>query len=726
MKRMFERKKNSIFHPAVLALMLISILLNIFLSMLIRTTDLPFFVDTVGTITATALGGIVPGIITAFITNAVNFLMDGQSIFYASLNMLIAIVSALFFGDNSPYSKHKRSGNKKICIPDVIIYILILSFIGGGIGGEITWYMNGVPSDAPLSVSIQRWLSDNLSLNIWLCHVIQTYITDTIDKAVSVGIAFIIITILPEKVKDYVRLSSWIQKPLTFEEQNLVHKKHKGRMSIGTRINLIIILSTLLITVVAFVFSLISFREKTIETLSESAEQIAYLASREIDPDMIDEYIKKGNAAQGYARVKGRLTIIKNSSPDIAFLYVYKIQKNSCRVVFDLGTTLSNGNYVEGEAPGVVVPVEEALQPYMNDLLAGKRIPPVQIVDEYGSFLASYCPVYDSKGNCVCYAVSNIESERIGFLLGKYFGKVILLFSGFMMLIVAVSILTTRYHIVMPIMSMTLYANELADSKGGADEESLEKIEELDIHTDDEVEQLYKAICKLTGETVFQLNENRNKAEAISKMQNVLIITMADMVESRDSDTGAHVLKTAAYVRIILQGLRRNGYYTEKITDKYMRDVEMSAPLHDVGKINIPDAILNKPGKLTAEEYEIMKTHTTAGMNILEKAISSMEGDNYLKEARNMAAYHHERWDGKGYPEGLHGEVIPLSARIMAVADVFDALSSPRVYKPAFPLEEALKMIQEGAGTQFDPKCVEVFVDSIVEVKKIHKKYQET
>ena len=156
-----------------------------------------------------------------------------------------------------------------------------------------------------------------------------------------------------------------------------------------------------------------------------------------------------------------------------------------------------------------------------------------------------------------------------------------------------------------------------------------------------------------------------------------------------------------------------------------MSDVVRSAPLHDVGKINIPDSVLNKPGKLTDEEYAIIKTHTTAGKKIMEKAISTVQGETYLKEARNMAAYHHERWDGKGYPEGLHGEVIPLAARIMAVADVFDALASPRVYKPAFPLEKALSIIQEGAGSQFDPKCVEVFMESLPEVKEVLKKYNQ-
>ena len=121
-----------------------------------------------------------------------------------------------------------------------------------------------------------------------------------------------------------------------------------------------------------------------------------------------------------------------------------------------------------------------------------------------------------------------------------------------------------------------------------------------------------------------------------------------------------------------------------------------------------------------------MKTHTVYGREIIEKVINTVNGENYLKEARNMAAYHHERWDGKGYPEKLHGQVIPLAARIMAVADVFDALTSPRVYKPAFSIEKALEIINDGAGKMFDPKVVEAFMDAMPEIKVVLKKYQES
>ena len=202
-------------------------------------------------------------------------------------------------------------------------------------------------------------------------------------------------------------------------------------------------------------------------------------------------------------------------------------------------------------------------------------------------------------------------------------------------------------------------------------------------------------------------------------------MVLADMVESRDENTGQHIRKTAAYVRIIVEQMKKEGIYADQLTDEFISDCIKSAPLHDVGKIQIPDAILNKPGKLTDEEYEIMKTHSRAGEEIITKVMETVPEPGYLEEARRLAAHHHERWDGRGYPDGLAGEETPLSARIMAVADVFDALISDRAYKKGFSFERSIGIIQEGIGTQFDPKVAEAFLHAEDEVRRVSQEFQD-
>lgn len=192
-------------------------------------------------------------------------------------------------------------------------------------------------------------------------------------------------------------------------------------------------------------------------------------------------------------------------------------------------------------------------------------------------------------------------------------------------------------------------------------------------------------------------------------MQSGMITFMAEVVENRDDNTGGHIRRTAKYVEDIARELKRQGIYKDILTDRYMDDMVVAAPLHDIGKIHIPDSVLNKPGRLTEEEFKIMKTHTTAGEELLIHAKTELGESEYLNIAVEMAAYHHEWWNGKGYPYGISGEEIPLCARIMAVADVFDALTSKRCYKNAMPLEKAYTIIREESGTHFDPAVVEAF-----------------
>ena len=190
----------------------------------------------------------------------------------------------------------------------------------------------------------------------------------------------------------------------------------------------------------------------------------------------------------------------------------------------------------------------------------------------------------------------------------------------------------------------------------------------------------------------------------------VAVETLGALAEHRDSDTGAHVVRTAHYVRELALRLRERGTPgSEELTDALIEDLFVAVPLHDIGKVGIPDHILLKPGKLTPEEFEIMKGHTTLGWQVLDRASRRMPDAAVLRLAADVAWAHHERWDGKGYPRQLATTAIPLPARLMTVADVYDALTTVRVYKPAMPHAEAVAYILEQSGGQFDPDVVLAF-----------------
>ncbi len=217
---------------------------------------------------------------------------------------------------------------------------------------------------------------------------------------------------------------------------------------------------------------------------------------------------------------------------------------------------------------------------------------------------------------------------------------------------------------------------------------------------------------------IMQGNKRSFYHERVSGMQSGMITFMAEVVENRDDNTGGHIRRTAEYVESIAKELKKQGKYSDILTEQYLSNMVVAAPLHDIGKIHIPDIVLNKPGRLTEEEFEVMKTHTTAGEELLAHAKTELGESEYLNMAVEMAAYHHEWWNGKGYPHGISGEEIPLCARIMAVADVFDALTSKRCYKDAMPLEKAYAIIREEAGTHFDPAVVEAFFALTADVEE--------
>jgi putative two-component system response regulator len=196
---------------------------------------------------------------------------------------------------------------------------------------------------------------------------------------------------------------------------------------------------------------------------------------------------------------------------------------------------------------------------------------------------------------------------------------------------------------------------------------------------------------------------------ALRDIHNATISVIADMVESRDKVTGGHIERTQGYLEILIGEMFRSGVYAEELAARDLTLLLPSAELHDVGKIVVSDVILNKPGKLTDEEYATIKRHCEEGVRIIDKILSKTTDDGFLRYAKRFAGYHHEKWDGTGYPNGLAGEDIPLEGRLMAVADVYDALVSERPYKKPLPHEQAVNILQQDAGTHFDPKIAEVF-----------------
>lgn len=214
--------------------------------------------------------------------------------------------------------------------------------------------------------------------------------------------------------------------------------------------------------------------------------------------------------------------------------------------------------------------------------------------------------------------------------------------------------------------------------------------------------------------------------QQLSSAQQSTMEAMVSMVENRDPETGEHIVRTQHYARAIAQHLRDTGFFKEILTEKFIKNLFLSVPLHDIGKVGTPDRILLKPGSLTHEEFEIMKQHAQNGRKIITRAARKHKGSNYLHLGAQIAGTHHEKWDGNGYPLGLEGTQIPLAGRIMAIADVYDALISERCYKPPFSHDNAIKMILEEKGKSFDPVIVDAFVQIKDQIRQIADSFQDT
>jgi len=684
-------------------LVLAGLAINLLPAWVVGQLGWPLYLDCIGTILTSMIGGFVPGILVGYATNLLKTFTDEYSLYYCAINVLIAVLAAML-----QRKRWFRSWLRGLAS------VPLFALVGGGLGAMLSWILFGLKFADDFTGPFARQLYESGIGSPFWAQMAASFLMDLPDKLITVIAAMLIFRAVPEKITDMFRYHSWLQNPLSREDYREAEKFKPRRTSLRTKIVLMLIIAILVIAAVTTGISYSAYHQTLIDIEKEMGTGVTNVLINNMDPERVEEYLTLGDAAPGYKESEAAMNGIRESSPDIRYVYVYQIREDGCHVVFDPDTPDE-----PGADPGEVIPFDEAFRPYMADLLAGKPVPEVISNESYGWLLSVYTPVKNAAGETVCYAAVDINMQVLWEQECQFLAKILSLFVSFAVLILAAFIWYAENGVILPINSMAIASGSFAFNSEEQRADSVEQLHQLGIRTGDEIENLYKAITKTTDDSVRYIAESQEKNAIITRMQENLIITMADLVESRDQNTGDHIKNTAAYTRIIMDELVREGHYTDQLTDEFRADVFRSAPLHDIGKIRISDAILNKPGKLTDEEFDIMKKHTVYGGEIIEKTRSASADLSYLNVAKDLATYHHERWDGRGYPEGLKGEDIPLSARIMAVADVFDALVSKRCYKDGFPFEKSMDIIREESGTHFDPLVAGAFLNAEEEVRKV-------
>jgi HD-GYP domain-containing protein (c-di-GMP phosphodiesterase class II) len=678
-------------------LIVVALLANIIPAKIALALGIPVYLDCIGTIVAAMLGGTLPAVIVGFFSNTIDSFSNWETLYYGLISILIGVATALF----QQYGFFKKI--TKICIA-----IVTFAMLGGVLGSILTYFLYGYDFGEGISAPFAIAIHNKFGFSVFFSQLSADFFLDIIDKTIVLTAAIIIYR------KISLHLKAIFSHVFLFDpnmgERTKMATNHLIKRSLLRKVVVMVIVAEILLGALASTTGFFLYRQVTIARNKAIAQGVGASAAAIIDGNRAEEWETMGHAAPGYDDIEKDLYRIRDGFPQVFYLYVYRITNDSSVVIFDLEARDTSG--VLPDKPGDRVAFNQGFAPVRENLIRGERVEPIITIDEYGWLMTAYEPLKNSAGKTVAYVGVDIAMGDLIYEEAKFFIKLLTMFFGLSIIIMSIILELVNRGIVHPVNRMAAASIHFAYSLEQGRVDSLIELESLKIRTFDEIEYLYKALTKTCKDSVDFIRRLEAAAARITRMQDEIIINFAEMVEARDTSTGDHIKKTAFYVEAIADELQKEGKFSEILTDSYKDKLKRSAPLHDIGKIAMSDLILNKPGKLTDEEFAIMKSHTTQGMKILSKieanANNTMD-DNYLKEAIEMAHFHHEKWDGSGYPTGIKGEEIPLSARIMAVADVFDALVAERVYKKPFTYEKAMAIITEGSGKHFDPVVVEAF-----------------
>ena len=701
------RKARVITSPFTWLVIVLSIGLNFGLSYLISSNlhgiGVMLYLDCIFTILVSCLYGYFPGLVVGMGTNLLNCIFDGDSIYYAFISGFIAIFAGLLMRTGS---LRKWWG--------YLLGIAIFSFLGGGVGSIVTYFLYGQSVDV-VTPSLTADLYNNLGFNAFWANLTGSFLWDLLDKTITMGIVLAVFLLYPKNEKpleffpnSFLLRTPWNEAPKRkFYQETSIHSldfKIVAAMSVAY---------ALLGTAVASVLGL-AYQNTAFDEAGEHAKQYATAVTHVINGDDVKlwlahaDEIHENPSEYGYENAFISVESIMVSNEQVLDVYVFTTD----------GVTVLDVSYKDylGKPLPHGDEYEEFTKNHPTDTYVTHN-------GEHGHFFSFYCPILDSEGETVAYSVANIDASMINIQVISNAVRILTVEAFVFLIGGAVLIHMIRYFFIVPlkIVDSEIRAYEAIGPKKWLTSKARKGLVKL--RGQDEIASLSKishSTMDLAAESILKIEEQAAKLIATQKG---VVFALAEIIESRDKCTADHTTRTAMYSSMIAEELVKEGKYPDILTEEFIDNFAIAAALHDVGKIKIPDAILNKPAKLTKEEFDVMKEHTLEGEKIIELALKDIgASSNYLTTAKQVSGGHHERWDGTGYPRGLKGDETPLCARIVAIADVFDALTCRRPYKEPWPFEKAIATIQEESGTHFDPELVDAFMAIKDDVKAFLEK----
>lgn len=495
-------------YPSPILICVAAVIVNIVGSCVARSFNLPLYLDTSGTIFVAMLSGYVPGIVVGFATNFINSFAEESEMYYCSISIFVAIYTT-FLARRGYFQK----------ISKTLLTIPALAFITASTTALIENFLlcTGV-------VEVINGIQMNFT---------AIFLREVVDKGLLVLIMFVAIKFVPPQIKTFFREWGLRQAPLTAEIKRAVYERKCPKSSLRTKVLLMLMLSAIFIAASIALISYRIFEQSAAVAQVKIAEGLTTIIANEINPARVDEYIKSGRAVPGYVEIEKKLRAIKNSNNDIKFLCVRQITAQGCRVVF---------NADEKFSPGDPIDLHPSALPYLDDLIAGKGIPPVAFDRDGVQMLTIYKPIYDSKGHCVCYATINFSMSLISEYGRAFISKVMMLFSGCFVFVFVLGLRFVENNIILPVNTMDYCARGFTYDTGEVCQNNVDQLKRLKIHTGDEIENLYHALLNTTQDVLNYLNKFRQAKRQVEEM---------DELAHTDSLTG--IKNKAAYDEAIAQ-----------------------------------------------------------------------------------------------------------------------------------------------------------------------------